>query len=299
MLKTNPKYRAMIIKVYKNLKQSVSADKIKIHFNKVQTTTTTEPTLTPGTEKPYKYGFPVSDDLASKKYFVDNSWELDPTFIKEFRTTTLQKIKNELSKVPNAKGVLNGVTVRTSCSTLPNGMSPDKKVHTFAELSKLRNQSAKDFVVKELQSIGVTILPELNYEDDWEGNLTGDYLGASSNSGDIWGQPKASKIKTDYESDKYLKIILDLSISGNKIEKTDPIKIPAETKREYVYTVSFTIPDVPYRIPGIELAFIWNPKTKSKCKVDQKSNTECFDWGGGPKDWSTNKNGVIHFGTED
>lgn len=299
MLKKNPKYRAMILKVYSNLKASTDGN-ITIMYARTKKTSNTKPTDKPGTTQPLNFDFPVDDNLVSKKYFIDNSWTLDPEFVTQFRETTLKKIKDALISTPNSKGLLNGITIKTSCSTLPNGTSPDGKVHTFAELSKLRNESAKEFVIQELKSIGVTISPKLIYTPKWEGNLTGKYLGASSNSGDIWGQPGASKDKKVYEADKYLKIALDLNISGNSKLITDPSKTYPNYDFDYDYGVAFKVPEIPYRIPGIELAFIWNPKTQSKCKVGEpNTQTQCFDWGGGPKDWSTNMKGTIHWGTED
>lgn len=300
MKKKNPKYRAMILKVYSNLKASTDGN-ITIMYARTKKTSKTEPTIDPGTKTPDEFKFPIEDNLVSKKYFVDNSWELDPEFVTQFRQTTLKKIKDKLLTMPKGSaGVLNGIIIQTSCSTLPNGKSPDGKIHTFAELSELRNESAKNFVLKELQSIGVTISPKLIYTPKWEGNLTGKYLGASSNSGDIWGQPGASKDRKVYESDKYLKIALDLNLKGGIIQKTDPKLTPGTYDFDYDYVAAFKVPEIPRRIPGIELAFVWNPKTQSKCKVGEpNSQMQCETWGQGPKDWSTNMKGKIHWGTED
>ena len=299
MLKKNPKYRAMMLKVYSNLKADTDGN-ITVMFGRVRKTSNTKPINKPGTTQPINFDFPVDDDLTSKKYFVNNSWELDPEFVEQFRDTTLKKVKDALASTPNSKGVLNGLKIKTSCSTLPNGTSPDGKVYSFAELSRLRNESAKKFVIKELESLGITISPKLIYTANWEGNLTGKYLGASSNSGDIWGQPGASKDKMVYEEDKYLKITLDLNISGNTKLITDPSKIPANYDYDYDYAAAFKVPDIPRRIPGIELAYVWNPKTQSKCKVGEpNTQMQCETWGEGPKNWSTNMKGKIHWGTED
>ena len=292
MLRTNPKYRALILSKYKTISES-GVSNIAIKFGKTlkksTSTDATKPTSKPGGEHPIYFKFPVEDNLISKKYFVDNSWELDPVFVEQFRSTTLKNIKDKLATIPNPKGLLNGITVKTSCSTLPNGKSPDGKVYSFADLSKLRNQSAKEFVVKELQSIGVTISPELKYEDDWEGGLTGKYLGASSNSGNIWGQPGASKDKKVYELDKYLKIALDLVISGKDKYPVDPSKTPGitttTTLTDYDYTAALGVPDIPYKIPGIDLAWKWDSSTKSKCRT-KNSQMKCETWGEGPKSWA-------------
>jgi len=292
MLRTNPKYRALILSKYKTISES-GVSNIAIKFGKTlkksTSTDATKPTSKPGGEDPIYFKFPVEDNLTSKKYFVDNSWELDPVFVEQFRSTTLKNIKDKLATIPNPKGLLNGITVKTSCSTLPNGKSPDGKVYSFADLSKLRNQSAKEFVVKELESIGVTILPNLKYTPNWEGNLTGKYLGASSNSGDIWGQPGASKDKMVYEEDKYLKIALDLVISGKDKYPVDPSKTPGitttTTLTDYDYTAALGVPDIPYKIPGIDLAWKWDSKTKSKCRT-KNSQMKCETWGEGPKSWA-------------
>ena len=294
MLTGNTEYRALILSKYNEIVLG-GASSVDIIFTKKlkksTSTNTTKPTGEPGDNYTLPRKFPVNDDLVSEKYFVDNSWALDPVFVEQFRSTTLKKIKDELGRVPNNRSVLNGLTINTSCSTLPNGKSPDGKVYSFAELSRLRNESAKEFVVKELQSIGVTISPRLNYVNEWKGNLTGNYLGASSKTGDIWGQPGASKDRSVYEGDKYLKIALDLDISGKIPIPVDPSNttgIPTTTTlKEYDYTAAFHVPDIPYRIPGIKFAWIWDPKTKSKCKSGKgNEKMKCEKWGEGPKSWA-------------
>lgn len=295
MLRTNPKYRALILSEYKTISNS-GVTKIAIKFGKKlkksTTTDTPKPTGKPGGELPVVRKFPATEDLVSKKYFVDNSWALDPVFVEQFRSTTLKNIKDELATMPNSKGLLNGITVKTSCSTLPNGISPDGKKYSFADLSKLRNQSAKEFVVKELESIGVAILPNLKYTPDYLANdkdMGGLGNGSSSKSGDIWGQPGASKDRSVYEGDKYLKIELDLDISGNKKFPIDPSKTPGitttTTLTEYDYTAALGVPDIPYKIPGIGLAWKWDSTTKSKCRA-KNSQMKCETWGEGPKSWA-------------
>jgi hypothetical protein len=295
MLRTNPKYRALILSKYKTVSES-GVKGIAIKFGKTlkksTSTDATKPTSKPGGEDPIYFKFPVEDNLTSKKYFVDNSWELDPVFVEQFRSTTLKNIKDKLATIPNPKGLLNGITVKTSCSTLPNGKSPDGKVYSFADLSKLRNQSAKEFVVKELESIGVTILPNLKYTDDYMANdkdMGGLGNGSSSRSGNIWGQPGASKDKKVYELDKYLKIALDLVISGKDKYPVDPSKTPGitttTTLTDYDYTAALGVPDIPYKIPGIDLAWKWDSNTKSKCRA-KNSQMKCETWGEGPKSWA-------------
>jgi hypothetical protein len=295
MLRTNPKYRALILDKYKTISKS-GVSNIAIKFGKTlkksTSTDATKPTSKPGGEDPIYFKFPVEDNLTSKKYFVDNSWELDPVFVEQFRSTTLKNIKDKLATIPNPKGLLNGITVKTSCSTLPNGKSPDGKVYSFADLSKLRNQSAKEFVVKELESIGVTILPNLKYTPDYMANdkdMGGLGNGSSSRSGNIWGQPGASKDKKVYELDKYLKIALDLVISGKDKYPVDPSKTPGitttTTLTDYDYTAALGVKEIPYNIPGIDLAWRWDSNTKSKCRA-KNSQMKCETWGEGPKSWA-------------
>ena len=295
MLRTNPKYRALILDKYKTISES-GVTNIAIKFGKKlkksTSTDTTKPTSKPGGEDPIYFKFPVDDGLTSKKYFVDNSWELDPVFVEQFRSTTLKNVKDKLATIPNPKGLLNGITVKTSCSTLPNGKSPDGKIHTFEELSKLRNESAKEFVVKELQSIGITVSPNLKYTPDYLANdkdMGGLGNGSSSRSGNIWGQPGASKDKKVYELDKYLKIALDLVISGKDTYPVDPSKTPkittTTTLTDYDYTAALGVPDIPYKIPGIDLAWKWDSSTKSKCRT-KNSQMKCETWGEGPKSWA-------------
>lgn len=271
----NPLYRAAIIKMYVAAKDS-GVKSVSITLESTKTTVPDkEPTTIPGTVEKGVFKFPVNPNLESKKYFVNNDWRLDTEFTDEFKTVTIKEIKDKIASVKNGKGVLNGISISTSCSTLPNGKSIDGKVYTFAELSKLRNKSAKDFILKELASIGVTISPNLDYQSDWQGNLKGEYLGASSAKGDIWGKPGASKNREDYEQDKYLRIKLDLSISGDDVIKTDPKKLPGTTKTQIDYTAVMVVPSIPYKIPNIKFVAYWNPKLKQKCTVKSTGESVC------------------------
>lgn len=298
----NPLYRAAIIKMYVAAIDS-GVKSVSITLNSTKTTVPDEsPTSKPGTTDKTSFKFPVNPDLESKKYFVDNDWRLDPEFTKEFIDVTIKEIKDKITTTKNGKGVLNGITIATSCSTLPNGKSSDGKVYTFAELSQLRNKSAKDFILQELKKIGVTISPNLIYVSDWKGNLTGKYLGASSSKGDIWGKSGSSKNRADYEQDKYLRINLDLTISGGDDISTDPKKLPGTTKTQIDYTAVMVVPSIPYKIPNIKFVAYWNPKLKQKCTVKSTGESVCenpfhekeplF----GKPDWSRDKNDPAYKG---
>ena len=122
---------------------------------------------------------------------------MDPEFVAQFRDTTLKKVKDALANTPKSKGVLNGLKIKTSCSTLPNGPSTKSpgangKVLSFLELSKNRNNAAKNYVIGELQKIGVTINPDqIKLTQTFEGSV-GD--GTTVTNGNVWKKPNTKTI---------------------------------------------------------------------------------------------------------
>jgi hypothetical protein len=101
------------------------------------------------------YQVPMSLPINSSpnaKFFKDNSSALEPLFISEV-DGMITAIKAQMAKMKDPQVYLSYLSVLTSASRLRNtGEAKDK---TWAELSKERSDSAKAYVLKRLDEIGV------------------------------------------------------------------------------------------------------------------------------------------------
>jgi hypothetical protein len=184
--------------------------------------------------------FPADMSINSN-FFKDNYYSLTDLFIQAVKSDIIDPISSQLSLIPEPtngtpKAILNSMDVITSSSTLPNGQSPDGKTYSFSELSKLRNDMAKNYVISELQKIGVVV--------DSKSKIIQDSLGTNKNgtSGPVWNSPGSSKNKSDYLQYKYLDI--DLDVIFNRPVAINPIENPGKitTITSDIYKVSFTAP---------------------------------------------------------
>ena len=98
-------------------------------------------------------------------FFKDNSFtptELFKKSVKEDIIDPLIKINQEFGVTDGSpKFWLESMDILTSCSTLPNGPSPEDGIkRSFKQLSEARNKAAYDYIVTELKGIGVVITSE-------------------------------------------------------------------------------------------------------------------------------------------
>ena len=205
----------------------------------------TKITSTPVAESETKYPvvpikFPADMSINSN-FFKDNYFSLTEEFIQAVKSDIIDPISSQLSLIPEPtngtpKAMLNSMDVITSSSTLPNGQSPDGKTYSFSELSKLRNYTAKNYVISELQKIGVVV--------DSNSKIIQEWLGTNKNgtSGPVWNSPSSSKNKPDYLQYKYLDI--DLDVIFNQPVAINPSDVPDKitTITSDIYKVSFTSP---------------------------------------------------------
>lgn len=236
--------------------------------------------VTKGKKKEYP-AIPIRfpNELApSSNFFKDNYYEITPLFVDTVKKDIIDPLLEQMSKLTPPQGkpkaFLEDIDVISSCSTLPNGPSPDGKTYTFDQLSKLRGQTAMDYIIAELQKIGVlvneTTTKELNYMGE-----NGD-----GTSGPSWGKvPQAEKNAKRPEFNKYKKIDIELSVVlNNQTKPSDEYEpdvvtqIPTDD-----YTIEFSKPPrkgIHFRLPDIELS--WRKRRKRKTRKHNFRKTDCF-----------------------
>lgn len=179
----------------------------------------------------------------SSNFFKDNYYEVTPLFVETVNTDIIQPLVAQMAELkPPAgkpKAYLEMIDVLSSCSTLPNGPSPDGKTYTFDQLSKLRAQTAMNYIIGELQKIGVLVNEETK--------KTMDYMGENGDgtSGPSWLKvPQNQKNAKRPEFEKYKKVDVELSIILNTNEEPDVETTPDQVIRipKDNYMIEFSKP---------------------------------------------------------
>jgi hypothetical protein len=239
-----------------------------------------EQKIIPGEKKVYPavpIKFP-SDLAPSSNFFKDNYYEITPLFVETVKKDIIDPLVAQLNSLNTPEGkpqaFLDTIDVLSSCSTLPNGVSPDGKTYTFDQLSKLRAQTAMNYIIAELQKIGVLV------NDTTKKSM--DYMGTNGDgtSGPSWNKvPQAEKNAKRPEFDKYKKIDVELSVIINTNDKddtseTDPtvLRIPTDD-----YTIEFSKKgrdSWSFRLPEIKLR--WKRRIKKRMRKTVFRTLKCF-----------------------
>ena len=214
-----------------------------------------------------------SDLLPNSKFFVNNYYQLTDVFVQSVKQDIIDPIVKQMKllrpKEGEPKAFLDSMSVLSSCSTLPNGLSPDGKTYSFEDLSRLRNQTATNYVIDELRKIGVYIPETFKPQQNWMG--TNSKLPGTS--GPSWNSNWDKNIKTqkrpEYEQYKYLD--MDLMVGYNTNEEPNPI-----TKEDDfidvtsdMYNIKFLKPGrhLTYQLPKIIMGIVGTKKRKSNWKA--------------------------------
>jgi hypothetical protein len=213
----------------------------------------------------------------SSNFFKDNYYEVTPLFVETVKKDIIDPLIQQMSELTPAQGTpkafLQDIDVVSSCSTLPNGPSPDGKTYTFDQLSKLRAQTAMNYVIAQLQKIGVVVNETTTKEMS--------YLGENGDgtSGPSWLKvPQAEKKARRPEFDKYKMIDIELSIilntgkepGGDKTPDTI-LQIPTDD-----YTIEFSKPgkgSISFRLPKIRLN--WKRRIKKRMRKHKFRTLDC------------------------
>jgi len=204
-------------------------------------------------------------------FFKDNSFT--PTEL--FKKSVKEDIIDPLIKINQEYGVTDGspkfwlesMDILTSCSTLPNGKSPeDGKKRSFKELSEARNKAAYDYIISELKGIGVLI------DGDSKILRNSDGKNGDGTSGPEWTGKNEDRPK--YEKYKYLDV--ELKVAINVPEPDTEIPDEPEDKIESIETPTY---DVLFRKPGKGKLRITLPKIKLQTIFGGRRNPNRQNWG--------------------
>lgn len=271
-LKTDPNHKDYAVASLEEFNKTYSADKWR-KVNVGDETKIDNPTIE-GEQKKYPavpIKFPGQLDPNSN-FFKDNYYEVTDLFKQTVKTDIIDPIVSQMSSIQEpengeSKAVLATLEIRTSCSTLPNGKSPDGKTYTFEKLSELRNETAKNYVLEQLKNIGVETMSTTS--------ITQEYLGENQNgtSGPAWDSKWSQEVKKqkrpEYEKYKYLDMELEIlfNMTQDPSENTDPDKIV--TIESDIYNVSFYAPgkkSIKFRLPKITIDMVERKRRKPRRK---------------------------------
>jgi len=208
----------------------------------------------------------------NSKFFVDNYFQLTDVFVQSVKEDIIDPIVKQMElltpKEGEPKAFIDSMSVKSSCSTLPNGPSPDKKTYSFEDLSRLRNQTATNYVIDELRKIGVYIPETFKPQQNWMG--TNSKLPGTS--GPSWNSNWPENIKVqkrpEYEQYKYLDMELMVGFNDNK----EPNPIPKEDDfidvTSDMYNIKFLKPGrhITYQLPKIIMRIVGTKKRKPNWK---------------------------------
>ena len=205
-------------------------------------------------------------------FFKDNSFtptELFKKSVKEDIIDPLIKINQEFGVTDGSpKFWLESMDILTSCSTLPNGPSPeDGKKRDFKELSEARNKAAYDYIVSELKGIGVLI--------DGDSKIVRNSEGKNRNgtSGPEWTGKNEDRPK--YEKYKYLDVELKIAMN---IEPEIKTTLPDEPE-DNIESIETPTYDVLFRKPGKGKLSITLPKIKLQKMFAGRRKPSRKNWG--------------------
>lgn len=205
-------------------------------------------------------------------FFKDNSFT--PTEL--FKKSVKEDIINPLIKINQEFGVgddspkfwLESMDILTSCSTLPNGPSPEDGIkRSFKELSEARNKAAYDYIVSELKGIGVLIDGDSKIYQNPDGK-NGD-----GTSGPEWTGKNEDRPK--YEKYKYLDVELKIAMNIRTV-KDLPVEDEPEDNIESIETPTY---DVLFRKPGKGKLSITLPKIKLQKMFAGRRKPSRKNWG--------------------
>ena len=204
-------------------------------------------------------------------FFKDNSFT--PTEL--FKKSVKEDIINPLIKINQEYGVTDGspkfwlesMDILTSCSTLPNGKSPEDGIkRSFKELSEARNKAAYDYIISELKGIGVLI------DGDSKVLRNSDGKNGDGTSGPEWTGKNEDRSK--YEKYKYLDV--ELKVAMNIETKPEDIIDEPEDNIESIETPTY---DVLFRKPGKGKLSITLPKIKLQKMFAGRRKPSRKNWG--------------------
>lgn len=273
---TNKGYAVAALEKFNETYPTYKWEKVAVGQEDIIDTVTVEGEVKEYPTVPIKF---PGDLSPSSNFFKDNYYELTDLFIQTVKTDILDPIVAQLNSLPDPgegipKAVLNSMDVLSSCSRLPNGQSPDGKTYSFIDLSRLRNQTATNYVITELRKIGVLVPDEFKPSQNWMGQNNDGTSGPEWDS--KWTKEVKDSKRPEYEKYKYLD--MDLEIIFNSKETPEPDETPDEviTIKTDLYDISFVSPGkkgISIRLPKIIMRIVGTKKRRSRKKP---RTTRCY-----------------------
>jgi hypothetical protein len=88
-------------------------------------------------------------------YFRDNEWELTEEGKKDIEDTIFAQILLNIKENPDSRKCVDSLLIDSSASRFRNTGNAER--YSFAQLSKLRNDSIRDYIMGRLNEIGITL----------------------------------------------------------------------------------------------------------------------------------------------
>ena len=197
----------------------------------------------------------------SSDFFIDNYYKTTDLFKQSVQNDLIKPISEQMALLNPPEGkpkaYLESISVFTSCSRVPNTQSPDGKTYDFATLSQLRNKEAREYIISELQKIGVLVDEGTKVTSNWEGS------NKDGTSGPEW--TKNNKDKPKYEQYKYLDADIEVVFNTQlkPIEDTEQKFVKVESDLYDIIFIKKGTPDIYIRLPKIS-TFLNMFRRKSK-----------------------------------
>jgi hypothetical protein len=102
-------------------------------------------------------GLTVSLDENAKTnfYFRDNEWELTEEGKADIQNTIFAQVDANIKANEGSRQCIDSLVIDSSASRFRNTGNAEK--YSFAQLSKLRNDSVRDFIIQRLNEMGITL----------------------------------------------------------------------------------------------------------------------------------------------
>ncbi len=117
-------------------------------------------------------GLTVSLDENAKTnfYFRDNEWELTDEGKADIQNTIFAQVDANIKENAGFNKCVDSLIINSSASRFRN--TGDAEKYSFAQLSKLRNDSVRDFIMQRLNEMGITLW--CSTQNNIQQNINGD-----------------------------------------------------------------------------------------------------------------------------
>jgi len=196
----------------------------------------------------------LDENAKTNFYFKDNQWELTEEGKTDIQNTIFAQIEANIKENEGSRQCIDSLVIDSSASRFRN--TGDAEKYSFAQLSKLRNDSVRDFIMQRLNEMGITLW--CSTQNNIKQNINGSNSDGTSGPNppkplpfipkgqssmkppstdeskrNEFGEPHASK--EEYDLYKYTRPSLTIAFAM----EPPPIKTPPMEDVSTVYNVEF------------------------------------------------------------